>query len=334
MKTKKVAINGFGRIGRAVFRILQTPRFSDIEVVAINDLAPVNALVNLLRYDSTMGKFPEACQQKGDQIVIGERATTVFAEKDPSQLPWKKLGIDTILECTGAFRTRESAGLHIRAGAQRVLLSAPSKDIWDIMVVRGVNDHEISPEAQFISNASCTTNCLAPLVKIIDESFGIDCGNMTTIHAYTNDQNVLDVYHSDPRRARAAAINIIPTSTGAAKALEQVLPSIGDRIKGSAMRVPVANGSLIDLTLNLNKSTHTDELKQLFTRAAEKQLQGIVRCSSEPIVSSDIIGDPHSAIVDLPLLEVSQDRFAHVVAWYDNEWGYSNRLAEVLQKLG
>lgn len=326
---KKVAINGFGRIGRAVTRVL-LQKFPDIEIVAVNDLAPNETLLHLMKYDSIMGQYPEDLNLNGDTLHIKGQKIKLLEERNPSQLPWKSLGVDCVLECTGIFRTKESAQQHIDAGARRVILSAPPKDTWDKMIVMGINDDLLETEDTFISNASCTTNCLAHVAKVIHETFTIESSYMTTVHAYTNDQAILDVAHSDLRRARAAAQNIIPTTTGAASAVAKVLPALKGKIDGSAIRVPVANGSLVDFHAVVQKPVSTELINKAFHSYA-KQYPNYMLICSDPIVSSDIIGSPQSSIVDQELT-YCQDNLLRVVAWYDNEWGYSNRLAELCHK--
>ncbi|MCI5072767.1 type I glyceraldehyde-3-phosphate dehydrogenase [bacterium] len=323
---KKVAINGFGRIGRALTRIL-LQKFPDIEIVAINDLAPNETLLHLMKYDSIMGTYKEDLRLKDNILHTQGQSIQLLEERNPAQLPWKSLQVDCVLECTGIFRTRESAKAHIDAGAKKVILSAPPKDTWDKMIVMGINDHLLQNDDIFISNASCTTNCLAHVAKAIHENFTIQTSYMTTVHAYTNDQNVLDVAHKDLRRARAAAQNIIPTTTGAASAVAQVLPELKGKIDGAAIRVPVANGSLVDFHAVVEKPVTNDLINQALEHYSQ-QYPSCMSISKDPIVSSDIIGTPQSSIIDQELTH-SQDNLIRVVAWYDNEWGYSNRLAEL-----
>ncbi|HMQ11167.1 MAG TPA: type I glyceraldehyde-3-phosphate dehydrogenase [Oligoflexia bacterium] len=326
---KRVAINGFGRIGRAVTRVL-LQKFPDIEIVAINDLAPNETLLHLMKYDTIMGKYREDLFLEGDTLHTQGQKIQLLEERNPSQLPWKSLQIDCVLECTGIFTTKDKAKQHVDAGAKKVILSAPPKDTWDKMIVMGVNDDLLENKDTFISNASCTTNCLAHVAKVIHENFTIENSYMTTVHAYTNDQNVLDVAHSDLRRARAAGQNIIPTTTGAASAVAKVLPALKGKIDGSAIRVPVANGSLVDFHAVIKKPVSVDSINAAFMRYADQNPNYMSVCS-DPIVSSDIIGMSQSSIVDQELT-YCQDNLIRVVAWYDNEWGYSNRLAELCHK--
>lgn len=335
----KIGINGFGRIGRNFFRaIVDQERNgvtvggnwlapSDLEIVAINDLTDTKTLAHLLKYDSTLGRFNGTVSYSDDEIVVNGKAIKVSKEKDPASLPWGKYGVDIVIESTGIF-VNEMARKHLEAGAKKVIISAPAKN-EDITIVLGVNDHLYDNVThQVISNASCTTNCLAPMAKVIHEEFGIVKGLMTTIHAYTNDQRILDFAHSDLRRARAAAINMIPTTTGAAKAISLVLPELKGKLDGYAMRVPVPTGSATDLTVNLAKKASVEEINAALKNAAEGSLKGILSYMTDPIVSTDIVTDPHSSIVDAALTSVMDD-MAKVVSWYDNEWGYSNRLVDL-----
>lgn len=334
MKTVKIAINGFGRIGRNVFKVLE--RRNDVEIVAINDLTAPATLAHLLKYDSVFGVFDGSVEAKEQSIVVNNREYKIFAEKDPTQLPWKELGIDIVLECTGKFRDREGLMKHIQAGAKKVIISAPASkgtDV-DITVAIGVNDDKLTKDHILISNASCTTNCLAPVVKVLQENFGIEYGFMNTIHAYTNDQIILDSPHKDLRRARAAGLSIIPTSTGAAKAIGLVMPELAGKLNGSSMRVPVPDGSVVDLYVFLQKDTTAEQINATLKKYAEGSLKGILQYCEDPIVSHDIVGNPHSSIVDAELTFVTEKRFARIVAWYDNEFGYSNRLAEIAVKVG
>lgn len=334
MKTVKIAINGFGRIGRNVFKVLE--RRNDVEIVAINDLTAPATLAHLLKYDSVFGVFDGSVEAKEQSIVVNNREYKIFAEKDPTQLPWKELGIDIVLECTGKFRDREGLMKHIQAGAKKVIISAPASkgtDV-DITVAIGVNDDKLTKDHILISNASCTTNCLAPVVKVLQENFGIEYGFMNTIHAYTNDQIILDSPHKDLRRARAAGLSIIPTSTGAAKAIGLVMPELAGKLNGSSMRVPVPDGSVVDLYVFLQKDTTAEQINATLKKYAEGSLKGILQYCEDPIVSHDIVGNTHSSIVDAELTFVTEKRFARVVAWYDNEFGYSNRLAEIAVKVG
>jgi glyceraldehyde 3-phosphate dehydrogenase len=335
----KIGINGFGRIGRNFFRaIVDQERNgvtvggnwlapSDLAIVAINDLTDTKTLAHLLKYDSTLGRFSGTVSYSDDEIVVNGKAIKVSKEKDPAALPWGKYGVDIVIESTGIF-VNEMARKHLDAGAKKVIISAPAKN-EDITIVLGVNDHLYDNAThQVISNASCTTNCLAPMAKVLHEEFGIVKGLMTTIHAYTNDQRILDFAHSDLRRARAAAINMIPTTTGAAKAISLVLPELKGKLDGYAMRVPVPTGSATDLTVNLAKKASVEEINTALRNAAEGGLKGILSYMTDPIVSTDIVTDPHSSIVDAALTSAIDD-MAKVVSWYDNEWGYSNRLVDL-----
>ena len=329
----KIAINGFGRIGRITFR--QILKRDDIDVVAINDLTDSKTLAHLLKYDSIHGRFQgDVTSEEGFLIVNGNKIR-VFAEKDPANLPWKDLGIITVIECTGVFRSREKLSKHLNAGAKKVILSVPAdnKEDVDITVVLGVNDDKIKPEHQLISNASCTTNCLAPIAKVLHENFGIVRGLMNTIHSYTNDQVILDFPHKDLRRARAAAMSIIPTKTGAAKAVGLVLPELDKKLDGFSLRVPTPDGSIVDLTCELSKSTTKEEINEAMKKAAEGPLKGILEYCTDPIVSVDIIGNPHSSIFDSQLTQVLGGNFVKIVSWYDNELGYSARLVDLVKKI-
>ena len=323
---KRIAINGFGRIGRlALRRILKQP---NLEVVAINDLTDNDVLAHLFKYDSAHGKYPGTVGIDGDNIVIDGNPILGLMERDPSKLPWKDLQVDVVLECTGIFVTKEKASMHISAGAKKVILSAPGKGEDIQTIVLGVNEDDIDMSNNVFSNASCTTNCLAPVVKLIDQAYGVKKAMMTTVHAYTQDQNLQDGPHNDLRRARAAALNIVPTSTGAAKAVELVYPAIKGKMEASAVRVPVITGSLIDVTFQLEKAVSADEVNALFEEAANGRLKDIVEYCNEPIVSSDIVSNPHSAIFDAELT-TSMGDFLKVVAWYDNEGGYATRLSDI-----
>jgi len=324
----KVAINGFGRIGRVVFRILasQGDRF---EVVGINDLGKPEALAHLLRYDSVHGRFAGEVALEGTTLRVDGRAIPLLNQKDPAQLPWRALGKPIVLESTGVFRARAQLQTHLDAGASKVLLTVPPKDEVDALVVLGVNDHVLRPEHRLVSNASCTTNCLAPMAKVLHETFGIERGFMNTVHAYTNDQRILDLEHKDLRRARSAAMNIIPTSTGAARAVGKVLPELQGRLDGFSARVPVPDGSIVDLTAVLSRNATVAEVNAAMREAADGPLKGILRYSEDPIVSSDIIGDPHSAVFDAPLT-MAVGNLVKVLGWYDNEWGYSSRCVDLL----
>ena len=330
----KVGINGFGRIGRNIFRVIAGRE--DIDVVAINDLADARTLSMLLKYDSVHGKFDGDIKAKEDAIVVNGKEVKLTKEKDPARLPWKELGVDIAIESTGIFTTKADCAKHLEAGAKKVILSAPSKDQLDATIVMGINENELRAEHKIVSNASCTTNCLAPLVKVINDNFQIEKGLITTIHAYTNDQNVADMMHKDLRRARAAAINIIPTTTGAAKAIGEVIPELKGKLDGMAMRVPVANGSVTDLVVSVKKATSAEEVNSVLKAAADNKLNGILEYCDDPIVSSDIIGNEHSCILDAISTCVIGGNLVKVIGWYDNEWGYSNRmvdLAELIAKI-
>ncbi len=327
----RVGINGFGRIGRSVYRILSDRE--DIEVVAINDLFDNDQLAYLLRYDTVMGRFDKEVRIEGDVMHVGGDRVAMTAERDPAKLPWKELGVDFVVESTGVFRTREPLEKHLAAGAGRVVLTVPPKDEIDFMGVLGVNDEELRPEHKIVSNASCTTNCLAPLVKILDDSFGVEQGFLTTVHAYTNDQRLADVPHKSIRRSRAAADNIIPTSTGAARAVGKVLPHLAGKLDGMAMRVPVPDGSIVDFVCQLREKPSVEEINDSVRKAAEGPMKAVVEYSRDPLVSSDIIGNPHSSIFDALSTASREDGFARVVSWYDNEWGYSNRVVDLIGML-
>ena len=323
----RVGINGFGRIGRNYLRAALAQN-SDLEIVAVNDLSDPAGLAHLLKYDSVTGRLGAAVSVDGDSIVVNGKSIKVLAERDPAELPWKELGVDIVIESTGIFTDGEKAKKHIEAGAKKVLISAPATN-EDVTFVIGVNDHLYDPEKHhIISNASCTTNCLAPLAKVFNDRFGIVNGLMTTIHAYTADQNLQDGPHKDLRRARAAAINIVPSSTGAAKAIGLVLPELKGKLDGFALRVPVPTGSITDLTLVSEKKVTVDEIKAAYKEAAEGPLKGILLYTEDEIVSSDIVTDPHSSIFDAGLVRVI-DNTVKLSSWYDNEWGYSNRLVEL-----
>lgn len=325
----KIGINGFGRIGRLVFREFIN-RNEDVEFVGINDLTDAATLAHLLKYDSAQGKFAGDVKVDGNNIVVNGKSIPVSAERNPEEIPWE--ATDFVIECTGVFRDRDGMAKHLKNGAKKVLLSAPAKGELDGTFVLGVNDDKITGKEELFSNASCTTNCLAPMVKVLHEKFGIDSGFMTTVHAYTNDQRILDLPHSDLRRARAAAVNAIPTSTGAAKAVGLVMPEIKGKLNGYAVRIPVPDGSLTDLTVKLNKTVTAEEVNAAMKNAAENELKGIMEYTEEPLVSSDIIGNPHSVIFDSDLTQVIGD-LVKVVGWYDNEWGYSNRCVDLVMKM-
>ena len=330
--TLKVGINGFGRIGRNFFRAL-VESGADIEVVGLNDLTDTKTLAHLLKYDSILGRFPHEVKAGEGEIVVDGKAIPVFAERDPAALPWAKVGAEIVVESTGFFTDAENAGKHLTAGAKKVIISAPAKG-EDITIVMGVNDQDYDPaKHNIISNASCTTNCLAPMAKAIDDAFGIERGLMTTIHAYTNDQNVLDYPHKDLRRARAAALNMIPTSTGAAKAIGLVMPQLKGKLDGYAMRVPVPTGSATDLTIELKTPATKDEINAVVKAAAEGPMKGYLTYTEDPIVSSDIVTDPSSCIFDASLTNANGN-MVKVLGWYDNEWGYSNRLVDIVELVG
>lgn len=327
----RIAINGFGRIGRSTLRAL-IERGSELEVVAINDLGAVDDLARLLKFDTTLGRFNHDVETTEDSLVIDGKAIKVFAEKDPAKLPWGELGVDIALESTGRFTKAEKASAHITAGAKKVLVSAPSKGA-DVTLAYGVNSEAYKPEHTVISNASCTTNALAPLAKVLDDLAGIEQGFMTTVHAYTGDQMVQDGPHKDPRRARAAAENIIPTSTGAAKAIGLVLPQLDGKLSGDAIRVPVPVGSIVEINTTVSRDVTRDEVLDAYKKASEGELKGILDYEDEPVVSSDIVGQPASSIFDSALTRVD-GKHVKVVAWYDNEWGFSNRVVDNLEFIG
>jgi glyceraldehyde 3-phosphate dehydrogenase len=331
----KVAINGFGRIGRAVARIIMQ-RKGDLELVAINDLSDAKSLAHLFKYDTVMGRWGGTVEAKGTDLVINGKTIKVLAVKNPAELPWKDMGVKVVLESTGVFRTAESPkggyADHLKAGASKVMLSVPAKDDIDATIVLGVNDEKLTKDVKCVSNASCTTNCLAPLAKVLNDTFGIERGLMTTIHAYTNDQRVADMIHKDLRRARAAAVNIIPTSTGAAKAIGQVIPELDGKLDGFALRVPVPVGSIVDLVVNVKKDVTVDSVNAAMKAAAEGPMKGILVYCNEPIVSSDVINDPASSIFD-SLCTIVVGRTVKVVSWYDNEWGYSCRSVDIMEKM-
>ncbi len=330
--TVKVGINGFGRIGRNFYRALLA-QGADVEVVGINDLTDINTLAHLLKYDSILGRLNQEVSVSGDTIKVGNKSFKVVADRDPANLPWAALGADVVIESTGHFTDADKAAAHIKAGAKKVIISAPAKG-EDITIVMGVNHDKYDPASHHvISNASCTTNCLAPFAKVLDEEFGIVKGMMTTIHAYTNDQVILDFPHKDLRRARAAAINMIPTTTGAAKAISLVLPQLKGKLDGYAMRVPVPTGSATDLTVQLGREVTKEEVNAAIKKAAEGSLKGILEYTEDPIVSSDIVTSPASSIFDAGLTYVNGDT-VKVVSWYDNEWGYSNRLVDLVGFVG
>jgi glyceraldehyde 3-phosphate dehydrogenase len=330
----RIAINGFGRTGRMILRAAHETRCEDVEIVAINDLGPVATNAHLLRYDSVHGRFPGNITTGDNWIDIGRGRIAVSAERDPIRLPWRNLGIDVALECTGKFTKRADAAKHVEAGAKRVIVSAPA-DGADLTVVMGVNHHELTPEHKVISNASCTTNCLAPVAYVLQQGVGIERGYMTTIHAYTGDQNTVDTLHKDLRRARAAALSMIPTSTGAAKAVGLVLPVLKGKLDGTAIRIPTANVSLIDFKFDAARDTSREEINALMEEAAgSARLRGILGINKAPTVSVDFNHDPHSATFDVTQTQVLDKRFVRVLAWYDNEWGFANRMLEVAALFG
>lgn len=328
----RVAINGFGRIGRSVFRILEAR--DDIEVVAINDLFDYDALRYLLSYDTVMGPFARSLKLEDNHFVTDKGRVKLLSERNPQDLPWAELGVDAVIESTGVFRKREQLEQHLAAGAGRVVLTVPAKDAIDFTVVLGVNEEGLSAGHRIVSNASCTTNCLAPMARVLDEAFGIEEGVINTVHAYTNDQRLADVPHTDWRRSRAAAENIIPTSTGAAKAVGEVLPQLKGKLHGIAARVPVPDGSVVDLFVKLKKqATEGDVHEAVQAASASPRLQGILQYSEQPIVSTDIIGNSHSSIYDAGFTGVTAGRYLRVLNWYDNEWGYSCRVCDLLLRL-
>ncbi len=328
----RIALNGFGRIGRSVFRILNER--NDFEIVAINDISPSDSLVYLLKYDTVMGRFPDTVELKGDVLETSNNKVKMLEERNPADLPWKELGTDVVIEATGIFRTRETLSAHLKAGAKRVVLTVPAKDEIDYTVVIGVNDNGLNKEHRIISNASCTTNCLAPMAKVLNDAFGIEYGVINTIHAYTNDQRLADVPHSDWRRGRTAAENVIPTTTGAARAVGVVLPELKGKLDGIAMRVPVPDGSVVDLVARLKQDVTPDQINGAVKAAASsKRLKRVLEYSTLPVVSSDIIGNPHSSIYDAPFTHVIEGNFVKTLNWYDNEWGYSNRVVDLIDLL-
>ncbi len=327
----KVGINGFGRIGRLVARVM-LQRKDKFDILLVNDLADAKSLANLFKYDSVHGKWPGEVRAEGDALFIDGKKLKVTAEKDPSKLPWKELQVDFVVESTGVFRTRDKVALHLDAGAPKVLLTVPAKDEIDATIVLGVNDHMLKPEHKIISNASCTTNCLAPLAKVMSNEFGVEKGFMVTVHAYTNDQRVLDLIHKDLRRARAAAFNTIPTTTGAAKAIGKVIPELEGKLDGFALRVPVPDGSITDLTVVTSKPASVEAVNAAFKKYAEGEMKGILAYTEDPIVSSDIVGTTYSCTFDAGCTYVMGENLVKVVGWYDNEWGYSNRVVDLIEK--
>jgi glyceraldehyde 3-phosphate dehydrogenase len=327
MKPARVAINGFGRIGRVTARLIL--QRTDIELVAVNDLTDTLTLAHLFKYDSVHGVFPGDVGHDADHLLLGGRTIKAFAEKDPSALPWKALGIDMVIECTGHFLTRELASAHIKAGAKRVILSAPAKDADIKSVVLGVNEHQLDGTEDMISNASCTTNCAAPMIKVVKDVCGIESGYITTVHSYTGDQRLHDAPHKDLRRARAAAVSMVPTTTGAAKAITRIFPELDGKLGGGGIRVPVPDGSITDITVRVKNIPTAEALNAAFEQAAEGPMKGILRYTEDPIVSVDVVGDPHSCIFDSLLTSVVGD-LVKVMGWYDNEYGYSSRLVDLV----
>lgn len=329
----KFAINGFGRIGRMVLRAALEQKATDLEIVAINDLDKPDTLAHLFKYDSVHGNWAGKVSATESSIVIDGRSFRVTSEKDPTKLPWKELGVDVVIECTGKFTSREKAELHLQAGAKKVLISAPGKNP-DLTVAYAINHTAYDPaKHHIISNASCTTNCLAPVAKVLNDSFGIERGLMTTIHSYTNDQRILDLVHDDKRRARAAALSMIPTSTGAAKAIGEVIPALKGKLNGSSIRVPTPNVSLVDLTVNLKRAVTVDEVHKAMRAAAEGPMKGVLMYDDAPTVSIDYNDNPHSSIFDSTLTQLIDGNFLKIFAWYDNEWGYSCRMVDVARYL-
>ena len=325
----KVGINGYGRIGRCIVRALhEQGRTGEIDIVAINDLGDVETNAHLTRYDSVHGKFPGTVEIAGDSIVVNGDGMKVLAERNPAALPWKELGVDVVLECTGLFRTKEAAGAHLEAGASKVIISAPGGKDVDATIVYGVNHDVLNADSKVISNASCTTNCLAPMVKPLHDAIGVVSGLMTTIHSYTNDQKLLDVYHSDLRRARATALSMIPTKTGAAAAVGLVLPDLAGKLDGFAIRVPTPNVSMVDLTFHAARATSKEEIDDILREAAQGPLARILGFNDEPLVSIDFNHDPRSSIYESALTRVSEGTLVKVCSWYDNEWGFSNRMLD------
>ena len=327
----RIAINGFGRIGRLVFKAAQYDK--QIEFVAINDLTDAHTLAHLLKYDSVHGKFPEKVEYSGEYLVAGDQKVKVIAEKDITKLPWKSLAVDMVIESTGVFRKREQLENHIKQGAKKVVLTVPAKDEIDNTIVLGVNDDDLKADDKIVSNASCTTNCLAPIAKVLHNSFGIVRGLMTTIHSYTNDQRLLDLPHSDLRRARAAAVSMIPTTTGAARAVGKVIPDLNGKLDGVSIRVPTSDGSLVDLVAELKRDVTVEEINKAMKDAADGPMKGILEYCVDPIVSVDVVDNPHSSIFDSLSTAVMDGNFVKVFSWYDNEWGYSVRTLDLLKKM-
>jgi len=327
----KVGINGFGRIGRLVFR--GAHKRDDVEVLAVNDITDAKTLAHLLKYDSVHGRFEGSVKAGDNALIVDGKEVKVLAEKDPGNLPWKDMGVEVAVESTGVFRKREQIAGHLKAGARKVLLSVPAKDKIDATIVLGVNDEDLKPEHEIVSNASCTTNCLAPVAKVLHESFGVKKGLMTTIHAYTNDQRVLDTPHKDLRRARASAVSMIPTTTGAAIATGKVYPKLEGKLNGMAVRVPVCDASLVDLVAELERDVTLDQVKDAFKKYADGPMKGILEYCEDPIVSVDIIGNSHSSIFDSEATMLLDSNMIKVISWYDNEWGYSCRMIDLIVRM-
>ncbi|MFH1846026.1 MAG: type I glyceraldehyde-3-phosphate dehydrogenase [Candidatus Omnitrophota bacterium] len=327
----KVGINGFGRIGRMVFRVMMERE--NFEVVAINDLTDAKTLAHLLKYDSSQGRFKGTVEAKEKSLIVNGKEIDILSVRNPAELPWKEKGAQVIVESTGVFRDKAKIALHLEAGAKKVILTVPAKDEIDNMIVLGVNTEALKDTDKIVSNASCTTNCLAPMVKVLHEKFGLKRGLMTTVHAYTNDQSILDFPHSDLRRARAAAVSIIPTTTGAAKAVGKIIPELSGKLNGMAMRVPVIDGSVVDFVAELDKDATVEAINEAMKEASQGELKGIMEYSDEPIVSVDIIGNPHSCIFDALSTMVIDKNMVKIIGWYDNEWGYSNRVVDLIGKL-
>ena len=327
----KVAINGFGRIGRNVFRVAS--KRTDVDIVAINDMFTPDQLAHLLKYDSVYGQFDGSVEVDQDRLKVNGKTSKVSSEKDPSKLPWKALGVDLVIESTGVFRKREQCAMHLEAGARKVILTVPAKDEIDRTIVLGVNEEMLKSEDKIVSNASCTTNCLAPITKVLHDNFTIKSGMMTTVHAYTSDQRLIDTPHSDMRRARAAALNIIPTTTGAAKAIGKVIPDLNGKLDGMALRVPTPIGSLVDLVAEVEKDASVDAINAAMKKASDGPMKGILQYCDDPIVSSDIVANPYSSIFDSLATMTVGKKLVKLISWYDNEWGYSNRVVDLIGKL-
>jgi len=327
----RIAINGFGRIGRLVYKVAY--KRPDVEFVAINDITDSKTLAHLLKYDSIHGQFPDTVTYDGPDLVVAGKKLPISAIKDPAQLPWSSLGVDVVIESTGKFTSMADLKKHLDAGAKKVLLTVPAKDEIDAMIVMGVNEEMLKPEHKVVSNASCTTNCLAPVAKVLHDNFGIVKGWMTTIHSYTNDQQVLDLPHKDLRRARAAALSMIPTTTGAAKAVGKIIPSLKGKLDGISIRVPTPDGSLVDLVCELDRDVTVEEINTAMKNAAKGAMSRYLEYTDDPIVSCDVVGNPHSSVFDGLSTMVMDKRFVKVLAWYDNEWGYSNRVVDLMMKL-